>query len=113
MVSADPEKPPLSLFILYELIKKQYKVLGTSYVHSSVMAVDPRLTGAILNGSQVTRGSHQIALSLIWKKGNVFFLFCMCMFVYVKLTLYLFSHPLKQGYMGIWFYFRLFIRMLI
>ena len=69
VVSADPEKPPLSLFILHELIKKQYKVLGTSYVHSSVISMDPRLTGAVLNGSQVTRGSHQIALSLIWKKG--------------------------------------------
>ena len=72
VVSADPEKPPLSVFILYELMKKQFKVLGTSYLHSSVISMDPRLKEAVLAGSQVTRGNHQLALSLIWKKGSVY-----------------------------------------
>ena len=70
VISADPEKPPLSLFVLYELIKKQFAVLGTSYVHSSVLSLDPHLREAIVNGSQMSRGSHQIALSLVWKKGR-------------------------------------------
>lgn len=69
VINADPSKPPLSLFVLFELIKQKFSVLATSYVHSSVTGVDPRLVEMIKNGSQVTRGSHQLALSVVWKKG--------------------------------------------
>lgn len=68
VINADPSSPPLSLFVAFEMLKQTYKVLATSYVHSSVKDLDRRLCDIVRNGSQVTRGDHQIALSLVWKQ---------------------------------------------
>ncbi|XP_045189431.2 aminoacyl tRNA synthase complex-interacting multifunctional protein 2-like [Mercenaria mercenaria] len=67
VINADPSCPPLSLFVLFEMLKQKYKVLATSYIHSSVKA-DKSLCDIIKNGCQVTRGEHDIALSVVWKK---------------------------------------------
>jgi len=71
VINADPSCPPLSLFVLLEMLKQRFSVLATSYVHSSVKDVDPRFCYAITSGSQVTRGNHQIAVSVVWKKGEI------------------------------------------
>ncbi|KAH3782582.1 aminoacyl tRNA synthase complex-interacting multifunctional protein 2-like [Dreissena polymorpha] len=68
VINADPNAPPLSLFVLFEMLKQRYSVLATSYVHSSVSDVNPRLTEMVVCGSQTARGNHQVALSLVWKK---------------------------------------------
>lgn len=67
VINADPASPPLSLFVLFEMLKQKYKVLATSYIHSSVKA-DRSLCDVIRSGNQVTRGDHEIALSVVWKK---------------------------------------------
>lgn len=66
VINANPSSPPLSLFVLFEMLKQKYKVLATSYIHSTVKA-DKKLCDIIKNGCQVTRGDHDIALSVVWK----------------------------------------------
>ncbi|KAK3606091.1 hypothetical protein CHS0354_006447 [Potamilus streckersoni] len=68
VMHADPNQPPLSLFVLYEIMKSKYQVLATSYVHSSVISVDKKLTTAFQNASASRRSQNQLALSFIWKK---------------------------------------------
>lgn len=68
VINADPSSPPLSVFVLSEMLKQKFKVLATSYVHSSVKDVDRKLCDAFRNGSSVMRGQLQIALSVVWKK---------------------------------------------
>ncbi|KAL4232221.1 positive regulation of aminoacyl-tRNA ligase [Mactra antiquata] len=68
VINADPSSPPLSLFVLFEMLKQKFRVLATSYTHSSVTNIDSKLCELIKSGSQVTRGDHDIALSVVWKK---------------------------------------------
>ncbi|XP_052772597.1 aminoacyl tRNA synthase complex-interacting multifunctional protein 2-like [Mya arenaria] len=68
VIYADPARPPLALFVLFEMLKQKYTVLATSYTHSSLTGIDLRFSDVIRSGSQVTRGNHQLALSVVWKK---------------------------------------------
>lgn len=70
VVSADPDKPPLSLLVLYRLACEKFKVFGSSYTHSSVISVSPKLRQVFQNGGSVERDNCEISLTLVWKKGN-------------------------------------------
>ncbi|KAL3863178.1 hypothetical protein ACJMK2_004946 [Sinanodonta woodiana] len=70
VIHADPNQPPLSLFVLYEIMKSKYQVLATSYIHSSVINADKKLTTVFPNATASRRSQNQLALSFIWKKVN-------------------------------------------
>ncbi|XP_051995003.1 aminoacyl tRNA synthase complex-interacting multifunctional protein 2 isoform X1 [Xyrauchen texanus] len=69
VINANPASPPLSLLVLHGLLCKQYKVLSSVHVHSSVTAVPPRLLTCL--GQQhmdsYARNHFQLGFTLIWK----------------------------------------------
>ncbi|XP_064633577.1 aminoacyl tRNA synthase complex-interacting multifunctional protein 2-like [Lineus longissimus] len=67
VVNASPENPPYSLFILYQLLKGQYRVMTATHMHSSVKDIPENLRIAFRNGGRGSRSDFQIAITLIWK----------------------------------------------
>ena len=76
VISANPSSPPLSIAVLYSLLSQQYKVLTACHTHSSVRGgvSDKLRQGLGSNGTGQTRGSAQLAITLIWKDGK--FIIC-------------------------------------
>lgn len=70
VISASPTSPPLSVFILYEMLAQQKRVLLHSFVHSSVrnLAI-PNVNAAFncLVAPVANRSHFQLGLSIIWK----------------------------------------------
>jgi aminoacyl tRNA synthase complex-interacting multifunctional protein 2 len=68
VINANPANPPYSLFILQQMLAKQYKVLSSSYAHSSALDVSDKLRNIYAtNGIAGNRNQHQFAFTLIWK----------------------------------------------
>ncbi|CAH1794352.1 unnamed protein product [Owenia fusiformis] len=67
VISASPENPPLSLFVLHQFLSKQYSVIAKSHIHSSVKGVPENLCTIFHNGGSGARMDHQIGLTLMWK----------------------------------------------
>ncbi|XP_066291410.1 aminoacyl tRNA synthase complex-interacting multifunctional protein 2-like [Branchiostoma lanceolatum] len=70
VINASPSSPPLSLFILYELLKQQFRCFGSVHVHSSVENVPEGLCKCLGNGIRSdlrNRTDFQLAITLIWK----------------------------------------------
>ncbi|KAK3089824.1 hypothetical protein FSP39_006823, partial [Pinctada imbricata] len=71
VINADPEKVPLSLFVLSDLLQEKYKFKGTTHIHSSVSSVPDKLKSPFIkngNKSREDRSLNQIIVTLIWKK---------------------------------------------
>jgi len=72
VINASPTSPPLSVFILYQMLAQQKPVLMHSFVHSSVRnMVVPNVVAAFnCPVAPVTNRSHfKLGLSIIWKDG--------------------------------------------
>ncbi|XP_070579868.1 aminoacyl tRNA synthase complex-interacting multifunctional protein 2-like [Ptychodera flava] len=67
VINADPEKPPLSLFVLHQLLIPRARTCTSVHVHSSVDNVSNKLKKCLLDGSPTDRGNAQLAFTLIWK----------------------------------------------
>ncbi|KAJ8319330.1 hypothetical protein KUTeg_004421 [Tegillarca granosa] len=67
VISVNPNSPPLSLFVLYELLKQQYKVGAKTYVHSSAVNVPEKLTSIFTNDGTKERGDNHLMITVIWK----------------------------------------------
>lgn len=70
VISANPQSPPLSLFILHNQLAKQYSIFSSCFTHSSVLQVDEKLKSALGQCNGIARNSADIVVSLIWK-GDV------------------------------------------
>ncbi|XP_033751646.1 aminoacyl tRNA synthase complex-interacting multifunctional protein 2-like isoform X2 [Pecten maximus] len=68
VINADPENPPAIVFVLYTLLKERCQVYGSSLVHSSVTNVPDQLRNIFSDQDKCTRGNHQVAITIIWKK---------------------------------------------
>ncbi|XP_060074841.1 myb-like protein X isoform X2 [Ylistrum balloti] len=69
VINADPENPPVIVFVLFTLLKERCRVYGSSLVHSSVVSVPDQLRNVFSDqDNNCPRGSHQVAITLIWKK---------------------------------------------
>ncbi|XP_064618107.1 aminoacyl tRNA synthase complex-interacting multifunctional protein 2-like [Liolophura sinensis] len=71
VVNADPDKPPLSLFIILKLLAQNTKVLTTAHVHSSVTHIEKHLKEIFTNGPRGMRTEYQFAVTLVWKKEEL------------------------------------------
>jgi len=72
VINASPASPPLSVFILYQMLAQQKRVLMHSFVHSSVrnMAVPNVIDAFSCPVAPVAdRGHFELGLSIIWKNG--------------------------------------------
>ena len=72
VINASPTSPPLSVFILYQMLVQQQRVLMHSFVHSSVRNMPVPDVNAAFNcpvAPVADRSHFQIALSIIWKDG--------------------------------------------
>lgn len=71
-IHADASKPPLSVFLLMQLLRiKGHKVFVTSHVHSSVTGALNAKTlklCALLDNGELQRGDCDILVSIIWKQ---------------------------------------------
>uniref|UniRef100_UPI00358DFAF5 aminoacyl tRNA synthase complex-interacting multifunctional protein 2 n=1 Tax=Myxine glutinosa TaxID=7769 RepID=UPI00358DFAF5 len=69
VINANPSSPPLSLLVLYGLLKKRFRVLGTTHVHSSVHSVSSALRSCLggSTGGTGSRQEYQMVFTLIWK----------------------------------------------
>lgn len=68
VISANPCKPPLSLFVLHRLLCRQYKVLSSIHVHSSVSSVPAHLLKCFMEQTRsYSRQEYQLGITLIWK----------------------------------------------
>ena len=76
MISVNPRSPPLSLLVLYHLLREQYRVLAACHTHSSVSnaGVTDRQR-AVFGTIDRDRRGYQLAFTLVWKDGNSL-LFC-------------------------------------
>jgi len=72
VINAHPSSPPLSVFILYQMLAQQKQVLLHSFIHSSVRdTAVPDLSAAVncLVAPVANRNCFQLGLSVIWKDG--------------------------------------------
>ncbi|XP_072028686.1 aminoacyl tRNA synthase complex-interacting multifunctional protein 2-like [Amphiura filiformis] len=67
VIYANPNSPPLSLFVLYHTLSSQYRCRTAVHIHSSVKNVPEKLLQSLANGVEVGRGEAQIGITLIWK----------------------------------------------
>lgn len=68
VISANPCKPPLSLFVLHRLLCRQYNVLSSIHVHSSVSSVPAHLLKCFVEQTKrYSRQEYQLGITLIWK----------------------------------------------
>jgi len=77
VVCAHPDRPPLAVFVYFEMLKQFFKVTGSVHVHSSVSAVPKSLSDSFgANGSSfssgiargvASRAAYDLAMTLIWK----------------------------------------------
>jgi len=70
VVSASPNCPPLSLFVLQQLLSHQYRVMAVSHVHSSVQRVGDKLRNVFGTTPNRDRNGYQFVLTVIWKDGE-------------------------------------------
>jgi len=71
VIMAPPSRPPLSLFVLRNLLKKHFRVTSKVHVHSSVKNVADKLRRVFVEdnsekGSEL-RSNYDLALTLIWR----------------------------------------------
>jgi len=72
VINASPASPPLSVFILYQMLMQQQRVLLHSFTHSSVRnSTIPDLSANFncLAAPVANRSDFQLGLSIIWKDG--------------------------------------------
>jgi len=72
VINASPSSPPLSVFILYQILAQQKQVLLHSFVHSSVRnSAVPNLSAAFncVVAPVANRNHFELGLSVIWKDG--------------------------------------------
>ena len=72
VVNASPSSPPLSVFILCQMLAQQKRVLMYSFVHSSVInsaVPDLSATFDCVAAPVANRNHFQLGLSVIWKDG--------------------------------------------
>jgi len=72
VINASPSSPPLSVFILYQMLAQQKRVLMHSFVHSSVIhSAIPDLSATFdcLAAPIANRNHFELGLSVIWKDG--------------------------------------------
>ena len=72
VINASPSSPPMSVFVLYQMLARQKHVLMHSFKHSSVRSSSvPNLTAAFnCRAVPVANRNHfQLGLSVIWKDG--------------------------------------------
>jgi len=77
VVCAHPDRPPLAVFVFFEMLKQFFKVTGSVHIHSSVSAVPKSLSDSFgANGSSfssgiargvASRAAYDLAMTLIWK----------------------------------------------
>ncbi|XP_022080274.1 aminoacyl tRNA synthase complex-interacting multifunctional protein 2-like isoform X2 [Acanthaster planci] len=67
VVHANPAQPPLSLMVLYEMLKLHFSCRSEVHIHSSVKSLPDQLLTCLGNGVELARGEAQISLTLIWK----------------------------------------------
>ncbi|XP_038068369.1 aminoacyl tRNA synthase complex-interacting multifunctional protein 2-like [Patiria miniata] len=67
VIYANPAQPLLSLGVLYEMLKVNYRCRSSVHIHSSVKSLPDRLWSCFSNGVELSRGEAQISLTLIWK----------------------------------------------
>jgi len=70
VINANPSSPPLSVFILYQMLTWQKQVLMHSFVHSSVRnsaAPDLSATFNCHVAPVANRNDYQLGISIIWK----------------------------------------------
>ena len=70
VVSASPSCPPLSLFVLEQLLSRQYRVLTVSHVHSSVQQLGDKLRNVFGTTPNRDREAYQFVFTVIWKDGE-------------------------------------------
>jgi len=73
VINASPSSPPLSVFILYQMLAQQQHVLMHSFVHSSVRNSAVPDVNAVFNcpvAPVADRSHFQLGLSIIWKDGT-------------------------------------------
>ena len=73
VINASPSSPPLSVFILYQMLAQQKRVLMHSFVHSSIINSAVPDLSATFNCSAVpvaNRNHFQLGLSIVWKDGT-------------------------------------------
>lgn len=71
VVYADPDSPPFYLFVLYSILKKNSRVMATTYTHSSLKSNIPQKLQAVFqNHKQEARWLQDLIISLIWKKDK-------------------------------------------
>lgn len=70
VITAHPSSPPLSVFVLGQLLSSQCRVLTTSFIHSSAKnSVSQKLTRLFEtdHGIITNRNAFQIGITIIWK----------------------------------------------
>lgn len=94
VITAHPQSPPLSLFVISRMLADQRRVLLTNFVHSSAK----HLTGQhLLNTFQnhghmvADRNSFEIGITVIWKDGKQVFVclpvrFCVFKILWIDKT---------------------------
>lgn len=68
VINANPNHPPLSVWILCRLLRKQSNILLNIHVHSSVVCLPDHVKLLEGGGSDDLRTNHQIVITLIWKE---------------------------------------------
>ncbi|XP_054710903.1 aminoacyl tRNA synthase complex-interacting multifunctional protein 2-like [Uloborus diversus] len=67
VIKANPDSPPLSLWILYQMLSQSMPVKLVTYLHSSLL----HLPENVKNLQNVSNSeSSQISLTVIWREGN-------------------------------------------
>lgn len=68
VINANPSEVPLSLLVLHNLLCKQYRVLSSVHVHSSIQNVPSELWNCLGNESICqSRREYQLGFTLVWK----------------------------------------------
>ncbi|XP_067129501.1 aminoacyl tRNA synthase complex-interacting multifunctional protein 2 [Centruroides vittatus] len=68
VINANPNHPPLSVWILCRLLKKQSNILLNIHIHSSVISLPDHVKLLEGDNSDDLRTNHQIVITLIWKE---------------------------------------------
>jgi len=81
VINASPMSPPLSAFILYQMLAQQKQVLMHSFIHSSVRNSSVPDLNTVFSCSVApvaNRNDFQFGLSVIWKDGKTSFCYSTC-----------------------------------
>jgi len=105
VISAHPSSPPLSVFILYQMLACQKRVLMHSFVHSSIRdsAVPDLSTDySCLVAPVANRNHFQLGLSIIWKDGMADFCNSTCVMQFYHIVTHVCICILHFGH--VWYY---------